>query len=52
MKFLMGTGWAKKYEIFDGSGVGKKIYEIFDGSGVGKEIYEIFDGSGVVKPPA
>ena len=38
MKFLMGTGWAKKYEIFDGYGVGKKIYEIFDGSGVGKKI--------------
>ena len=38
MKFLMGPGWAKKYEIFDGSGVSKKIYEIFDGSGVGKKI--------------
>ena len=30
----MGPGWAKKVEIFDGSGVGKKI---FDGSGVGKK---------------
>ena len=38
MKFLMGPGWAKKYEIFDGYGVGKKKYEIFDGSGVGKKI--------------
>ena len=38
MKFLMGLGWAKKYEIFDGSGVSKKIYEIFDGYGVGKKI--------------
>ena len=38
MKFLMGLGWAKKHEIFDGSWVSKKIYEIFDGSGVGKKI--------------
>ena len=30
----MGPGWAKKVEIFDGSGVGKKI---FDGSGVGQK---------------
>jgi hypothetical protein len=37
MKFLMGPWWAKKFEIFDGSGVGKK-FEIFDGSGVGKKI--------------
>ena len=46
MKFLMGLGWAKKYEIFDWSWVSKKIYEIFDGSGVSNEI---FDGSGVGK---
>ena len=38
MKFLMGTGWGKNNEIFDGYGVGKKIYEIFDGYGVGKKI--------------
>jgi hypothetical protein len=25
LKFLMGPGWAKKVEIFDGSVVGKKI---------------------------
>jgi hypothetical protein len=25
LKFLMGPEWAKKSEIFDGSGVGKKI---------------------------
>ena len=37
MKFLMGPGWKKKYEIFGGSEVGKK-YEIFGGSGVGKQI--------------
>ena len=30
----MGPGWAKKVEIFDGSGVGKKF---FDGFGVGKK---------------
>ena len=30
----MGPGWAKKVEIFDGSGVGKKI---FDGCWVGKK---------------
>ena len=30
----MGPGWAKKVEIFDGSGVGKKF---FDGCGVGKK---------------
>jgi hypothetical protein len=46
MKFLMGPGWAKKYEIFDGSGGWAKKYEIFDGSGVGKKS-EIIDGSGV-----
>jgi hypothetical protein len=44
----MGPGWAKKVEIFDWSGVGKKSYffigpvwakkvEIFDWSGVGKK---------------
>jgi hypothetical protein len=46
MKFLMGPGWAKKYEIFYGSGGWAKKYEIFDGSGVGKKS-EIIDGSGV-----
>jgi hypothetical protein len=46
MKFLMGPGWAKKYEIFDGSGGWAKKSEIFDGSGVGKKS-EIIDGSGV-----
>ena len=44
MKFLVGPGWAKK---FDGSGGGKK-YEIFAGSGVGQK-YEIFGGTGVGK---
>jgi hypothetical protein len=34
----MGPGWAKKFEFFDGSVVGKKIFEFFDGSGVGKKI--------------
>ena len=40
----MGPGWAKKVEILDGSGVGKKISKnvggekkFFDGSGVGKK---------------
>jgi hypothetical protein len=37
MKFLIGPGWAKKYEIFDGPGWAEK-YEIFDGSVVGKKI--------------
>ena len=30
----MGPGWAKKVELFDGSGVGKNI---FDGCWVGKK---------------
>ena len=38
----MGPGWAKKVEIFDGSGVGKKIFV----GGEGKKV-EIFDGSGL-----
>jgi hypothetical protein len=32
----MRPGWAKKFEIFDGSEVARK-FEIFDGSGVGKK---------------
>ena len=40
----MGLGWAKKVEIFDGSGVGKKV-EILD-PGWAKKV-KIFYGSGV-----
>ena len=39
----MAPGWAKKVEIFDGSGVGKKFLM---GPGWAKKV-EIFDGSGV-----
>ena len=38
MKFLMGTGWAKKYEIFDGYGVGKKYMKFLMGPGWAKKI--------------
>ena len=51
----MGPGWAKKVEIFDGSGVGKKIFGVRGGQkklkflmgpGWAKKV-EIFDRSGV-----
>jgi Fe-S cluster biosynthesis and repair protein YggX len=29
LKFLMRPGWAKKVEIFDGSGVGKKSWNFW-----------------------
>jgi hypothetical protein len=29
LKFLMGLGWAKKVEIFDGSGVGQKSWNFW-----------------------
>jgi hypothetical protein len=35
-KFLMGQGWTKKVEIFDGAGVGNKV-KIIDGSLVGQK---------------
>jgi hypothetical protein len=47
MKFLMGPGWAKKYEIFHGSGVAKNL-KFLMGPGWAKKL-EIFDGYGVGK---
>ena len=44
--FLMGAGWAKKVEIFDGSGGGPKKLKFWMGPGWAKKV-EIFDGSGV-----
>ena len=48
MKFLMGPGWAKNNEIFDGSGVGKKYMKFLMGPGWAKN-NEIFDGYRVGK---
>ena len=56
----MGPGWAKKAEIFDGSGVGKKTWNSWWVRGGQKKLKflmgpgwvkkaEIFDGSGVGK---
>jgi hypothetical protein len=42
----MGPGWAKKVEIFIGSGVGPKKLKFLMGPGWAKKV-EIFDGSGV-----
>jgi hypothetical protein len=42
----MGPGWAKKVEIFDGSGVGPKKLKFLMGLGWAKKV-EIFDGFGV-----
>jgi hypothetical protein len=44
----MGLGFAKKVEIFDGSGVGPKKLKFLMGPGCGKKV-EIFDGYGVVR---
>jgi hypothetical protein len=38
MKFLMGPGWAKKVEIFDGSVVGKKQLKFLMGPGWAKKV--------------
>jgi hypothetical protein len=44
----MGPWWAKKFEIFDGSGVGKKKLKFLMGPGWAKKV-EILDVSGVGK---